>query len=227
MLLSVVIPVYNEKKTIEELIKRVQAVEFEKEIIIVDDFSTDGTRDIISRLEGSNIKKVFLPRNRGKGFALRKGFEQVSGGIVAIQDADLEYDPRELKPMAELIAEDIADVVYGSRLSGGKAQRVYMFTHFAGNKFLSLVANILYNTTISDIETCYKVFRSSILRDIRLRSNRFEIEPELTAKFCKRKYRIYEIPISYYGRTYREGKKINWKDGFSALWTLIKYRVVD
>lgn len=227
MKLSVVIPVFNEKNTIEEIITRVQALDIDKEIIVVDDFSSDGTREILSRIESDNLKKILLPKNRGKGFALRKGFESVSGDIVAIQDADMEYDPRELKPMADLISQGVADVVYGSRLSGGKPQRVYMFSHFVGNKFLSLVANILYNTTLSDIETCYKVFRSEILKDIRLRSERFEIEPELTAKFCKRKYRIYEIPISYYGRTYQEGKKISWKDGFSALWTLLKYRIMD
>jgi glycosyltransferase involved in cell wall biosynthesis len=227
MKLSIVIPVYNEKDTIEEVVGRVQALDVEKEIIIVDDFSTDGTREVIGRIEGGNIKKFFLPENTGKGSALRKGFETVTGDIVAIQDADLEYDPRELKPMAELVEKGVADVVYGSRLSGGRPQRAYMFTHLVGNKFLSLVTNILYNTTLSDIETCYKVFRSSILKELTLKSRRFEIEPELTAKFCKNKYRIYEVPISYYGRTYSEGKKINWKDGFLALWALIKYRFVD
>ncbi len=227
MKLSVVIPVFNEQSTIEEMINRVQALDLEKEIIVVDDCSTDGTRVVLGRMEADNLRKILLPRNRGKGFALRQGFEAVSGDIVAIQDADMEYDPRELKPMADLIAQGVADVVFGSRLSGGRPQRVYMFSHLVGNKFLSLVANILYNTTLTDIETCYKVFRSDILKQIRLRSERFEIEPELTAKFCKGKYRIYEVPISYYGRTYKEGKKISWKDGFSALWTLFKYRLVD
>ena len=227
MKVSIVMPVYNEKNTIREVVKLVQAVDFEKEIIIVDDFSTDGTRDIIETIDDKNIKKVFLPRNMGKGNALRKGFELVSGDIVAIQDADLEYDPQELKSLIEPITKGVADVVYGSRLRGGKPQRAYMFWHLVGNRFLSLVTDILYNTTLSDIETCYKVFKSSILNEIKLRSEKFEIEPEMTSKFCKNKYRIYELPISYYGRSYDEGKKISWRDGFTALWTLIKYRFVD
>ena len=165
--------------------------------------------------------------NMGKGTALRKGFELVSGDIVAIQDADLEYDPQELRSLIEPIMKGVADVVYGSRLWGGKPQRAYMFWHLVGNRFLSLVANILYNTTLSDIETCYKVFKSCILNEIKLQSERFEIEPEMTSKFCKNKYRIYELPISYYGRSYEEGKKISSRDGFIALWTLIKYRFVD
>ncbi len=227
MKVSIVMPVYNEKNTIIEVVKLVQAVDFKKEIIIVDDFSTDGTRDILETIDDKNIKKVFLPRNMGKGNALRKGFELVSGDIVAIQDADLEYDPQELKSLIEPITKGVADVVYGSRLRGGKPQRAYMFWHLVGNRFLSLVADILYNTTLSDIETCYKVFKSSILNEITLRSEKFEIEPEMTSKFCKNKYRIYELPISYYGRSYEEGKKISWRDGFTALWTLIKYRFVD
>ena len=227
MKISIVIPVYNEKSTIHEVIKKVSALDFEKEIIVIDDCSTDGTREILELMEVPGLKRAFLPKNSGKGAALRKGFEMVSGDIVAIQDADMEYDPSEIKLLAEPIERDVADVVYGSRLSGGKPQRVYMFWHLVGNKFLTLAANILYNTTISDMETCYKVFRSAILKKIKLKSDRFEIEVELTAKFCKNKYRIYEIPISYYGRTYSEGKKITWKDGFHALWALIKYRFVD
>jgi len=227
MKISVVIPVFNEKETIETIVNKVYALDFDKEIIVVDDCSTDGTREILERMETEGIKKVFLPENRGKGAALRKGFELVVGDIVAIQDADMEYDPQELKLLAEPIIRGVADVVYGSRLSGGKAQRVYMFWHLVGNKFLTLVANILYNTTLSDMESCYKVFRSRILNEIKLNSSRFEIEVELTAKFCKNKYRIYEMPISYYGRTYDEGKKITWKDGLSALWNLIKYRFVN
>lgn len=227
MKISVVIPVYNERKTIEEVVRKVAALDFEKEIIVVDDCSTDGTREIVERMDAPGLKKAFLPVNSGKGAALRKGFEMASGDIVAVQDADMEYDPSEIKLLAEPIENGIADVVYGSRLSGGKPQRVYMFWHLMGNKFLTLVTNVLYNTTLSDMETGYKVFRTAILKDITLHSNRFEIEVELSAKFCKNKYRIYEIPISYYGRTYAEGKKITWKDGFHALWAIVKYRFVD
>lgn len=226
-MISIVIPVYNEKNTIEAIIRKVNALAFDKELIVVDDGSTDGTREILERLDIAGLKKAFLPKNSGKGSALRKGFELVTGDIVAIQDADMEYDPQEIKLLAEPIIRGVADVVYGSRLSGGRPQRVYMFWHLVGNKLLSLMANVLYNTTLSDIETCYKVFKSSILKEIKLKSKRFEIEPELTAKFCKNKYRIYEVPISYYGRSYDEGKKISWKDGFIALWTLLKYRFVD
>ncbi len=227
MKLSIVVPVYNERETIRIAMERVRALDIDKEIIIVDDCSTDGTREIIEELEGEDLKKIYQGRNMGKGTALRRGFEEVSGDVVAIQDADLEYDPSELIAMFELIESGTADVVYGSRLSGGRPQRAYMFTHMVGNRFLSLVADILYNTTLTDIETCYKVFRSSILDEITLRSERFEIEPELTAKFCKGGYRIYELPISYYGRSYEEGKKIGWRDGLTALWALLKYRFTD
>ncbi|MFQ5456667.1 MAG: glycosyltransferase family 2 protein [Nitrospirota bacterium] len=229
MKLSIIIPVYNEQSTIENVIKRVQSVSLNlgKEIIIVDDCSTDGTGDILKRIDAENIKKFSLSENMGKGAALRKGFEAVTGDIVAIQDADMEYDPQEFKALIKPIIDGAADVVYGSRLSGGRPQRVYMFWHMVGNRFISLVTNILYNTTFTDIETCYKVFRADILKEIRLCSNRFEIEPELTAKFCRNGYRIYELPISYYGRTYEEGKKITWKEGFRALWTLIRYRFSD
>lgn len=223
-MISIVIPVYNEKNTIETIVRKVHSLAFDKEIIVVDDGSTDGTREILEHLNIAGLKKAFLAKNSGKGTALRKGFELVTGDIVAIQDADTEYDPQEIQALAEPILKGVADVVYGSRLSGGKPQRVYMFWHLVGNKALTLFANILYNSTLSDMESCYKVFRSGILKDITLRSKRFEIEVELTAKFCKNKYRIYEMPISYYGRTYSEGKKISWVDGFSALWSLLRYR---
>ncbi len=223
-MISIVIPVYNEKNTIETIIRKVHSLGFDKEIIVVDDGSTDGTKDVLERLDIVGLKKAFLTKNGGKGTALRKGFELVTGDIVAVQDADTEYDPQEIQALAEPILRGMADVVYGSRLSGGKPQRVYMFWHLVGNKMLTLFANILYNSTLSDMESCYKVFRSSVLKDMTLRSKRFEIEVELTAKFCKNKYRIYEMPISYYGRTYREGKKIRWTDGFSALWALLRYR---
>jgi glycosyltransferase involved in cell wall biosynthesis len=228
-ILSVVVPVYNEKGTILKIIEKVLRLDIVKEVIVVDDGSTDGTKELLqtAALDG-RVRTYFHDRNRGKGAALRTGFGHVTGEIVTIQDADLEYDPNEFLEMSRPIIEGVADVVYGSRLSGGKPQRVHLFWHRMGNGFLTFVTGILYNTTLSDMETCYKMFRKRVLDGIRIKSDDFSVEPELTAKICKNKaWRIYELPISYYGRSYAEGKKISWRHGFSALWTLFKYRFTD
>jgi glycosyltransferase involved in cell wall biosynthesis len=228
-ILSVVVPVYNEKGTILQIIEKVLRLDIVKEVIVVDDGSTDGTKELLqtAALDG-RVRTYFHDRNRGKGAALRTGFGHVTGEIVTIQDADLEYDPNEFIEMSKPIIEGVADVVYGSRLSGGKPQRVHLFWHRMGNGFLTFVTGILYNTTLSDMETCYKMFRKRVLDGIRIKSDDFSVEPELTAKICKNKaWRIYELPISYYGRSYAEGKKISWRHGFSALWTLFKYRFTD
>ena len=227
--LSVVIPVYNEKETILRIIDKVLQLDFVKEIIVVDDGSKDGTGELLREAAFDGRVRIFFhDRNRGKGAALRTGFGHVTGEIVAIQDADLEYDPNEFAEMIRPILEGVADVVYGSRLSGGKPQRVHLFWHKLGNGFLTFLTDLLYNTTLSDMETCYKMFRKNVIETIRIRSDGFSVEPELTAKICKNKqWRVYELPISYYGRSYAEGKKISWKHGFSALWTLLKYRFTD
>jgi glycosyltransferase involved in cell wall biosynthesis len=225
-LLSVVMPCYNERDTIEEIIKRVLAVRLRTELIVVDDGSKDGTRDILAELARQHQFKLILqPSNGGKGAALRRGFEEVTGDLVVIQDADLEYSPEEFPQLIQLICEGRADVVYGSRFLG--RHRVFMFTHYAGNRLVTLVTNILYNTMLSDMETCYKVMRTEVIRSFRLESNGFGIEPELTAKIFKRHYRVYEVPITYDGRGYEEGKKITWRDGFVALWVLLKYRFTE
>ncbi len=222
-LLSVVMPVYNERETINEIIERVLAVPLRIELVVVDDGSTDGTREILADLVQQHRFRLFLqPANQGKGAALRRGFAEVTGNLVVIQDADLEYSPEEFPNLIELIRQGRADVVYGSRFLG--RHRVFLFTHYAGNRFLTLVTNLLYNTMLSDMETCYKVMRASVLKSFALRSNGFGIEPELTAKIFKRGYRVYEVPITYDGRGYDEGKKITWRDGFVALWTLFRYR---
>ncbi len=229
MSLSVVIPVYNEKATILKIVDKVLALDIVKELIIVDDSSIDGTRELLKNTKFDNrVKAFFHEKNMGKGAALRTAFQAVSGNVVAIQDADLEYDPNEFKEMIKPIEEELADVVYGSRLSGGKPQRVHLFWHRVGNDFLTFMTNLLYNSTLSDMETCYKMFKKSVIDGIKIRSNGFSVEPELTAKILKNKsLKIYEMPISYYGRNYAEGKKITWKHGFGALWALLKYRVVD
>jgi glycosyltransferase involved in cell wall biosynthesis len=225
-LLSVVMPAYNERETIEEIVARVLAVPLRIELIVVDDGSTDGTRDILSRLQQQHgFTLVLQERNQGKGAALRRGFEEVSGDVVVIQDADLEYSPEEYPALIELICQGRADVVYGSRFLG--RHRVFLFTHYLGNVFLTFVTNVLYNTMLTDMETCYKVMRSEVLRSMSLRSDSFGIEPELTAKIFKRGYRVYEVPITYDGRGYDEGKKITWRDGFVALWVLLKYRFTE
>lgn len=225
-MLSVVIPVYNERETVMKILDKVLKLDFVGEIIVVDDGSTDGTRERLKEeTRDGRIKLFFHDRNRGKGAALRTGFGNVTGEVVAIQDADLEYDPNEFSEMIKPIRDGVADVVYGSRLTGGKPQRVHLFWHKIGNGFLTFLTDLLYNTTLSDMETCYKMFRREVLENIRIESDDFSVEPEITAKICKNKqWRVYEIPISYYGRSYAEGKKISWRHGFSALWTLIKYR---
>jgi glycosyltransferase involved in cell wall biosynthesis len=225
-LLSVVMPVYNELETAEEMIRRVLAVPLRTQLIVVDDCSTDGTRDLLVRLERDlGFTLLLQPRNAGKGSALRRGFDAVQGDLVVIQDADLEYSPEEFPQLIDLICQGRADVVYGSRFLG--RHRVFMFTHYAGNRLLTLVTNVLYNTMLSDMETCYKVMRTEVIRSMRLQSDGFGIEPELTAKIFKRGFRVYEVPITYDGRGYDEGKKITWRDGIVALWVLIKYRFTE
>jgi glycosyltransferase involved in cell wall biosynthesis len=223
-----VIPVYNEVGTIKEIVSRVQAVDLEKEIIIVDDGSTDGTRELLQEisLAQKNVRGFYHERNQGKGAALRTGFEAATGDIVIIQDADLEYDPRDYPLLLEPILDGRADIVYGSRFLGGP-HRVLFFWHYLGNKFLTLLSNTLTNLNLTDMETCYKVFRREVLNTIELKSNRFGFEPEFTAKIAKKGFRIYETPISYSGRTYAEGKKIGWKDGVKAVFAIIWFRVFD
>lgn len=227
--LSVVMPVYNEKDTVLKIVNKVLKLDIVKEIIIVDDCSNDGTRELLKNAKlDSRVKLLFHDKNMGKGAALRTGFKNITGDVAVIQDADLEYDPNEFIGMIKPIRDGAADVVYGSRLSGGKPQRVHLFWHRVGNDFLTFLTNLLYNTTLSDMETCYKMFKREVISGISIKSNDFSVEPELTAKILKNKsLRIYEIPISYYGRNYAEGKKINWTHGFGALWALVKYRFMD
>lgn len=228
MKLSVVIPVFNEKNTIEEIIRRVGSVDvgMEKEIIVVDDFSGDGTREILKKLGSAGVKVFCHEKNMGKGAALHTGFAQAGGDIILIQDADLEYDPREYPRLLEPILDGRADVVYGSRFLGGP-HRVMFFWHYVGNKVLTTFSNMLANLNLTDMETCYKVFRREVLHRVRLRSKRFGFEPEITVKLAKLKCRIYEVPISYSGRDYAEGKKIGWKDGLAALFHLLRYKLFD
>jgi len=225
MKVSIVIPVYNEKTTIAEILRRVQAVKLKaaKEIVVVDDYSTDGTREWLKRLaRRPGLKVVFHDKNRGKGAALRTGFGQASGDIVLIQDADLEYDPREYPQLLEPILDGRADVVYGSRFLSGP-HRVLFFWHSVGNKLLTTFSNIVSNLNLTDMETCYKVFRREVLRKIELRSERFGFEPEITIKLAKLRCRIYEVPVSYAGRDYSEGKKIGWKDGVAAIYHILRF----
>jgi glycosyltransferase involved in cell wall biosynthesis len=226
--LSVIVPVYNERNLIVKSVINLLETDLgvEREVIIVDDGSTDGTREIIEKeLEPLVEKVIYLPKNRGKGAAMRAGFAMATGDYVIPHDADTEYDPEDIPRLLEPALKGRAEVVYGSRFTGPHRNMFYF--HWIGNRFLTFVTNLLYNTTLSDMETCYKLIKRSLLEGIKIRSNRFGIEPELTAKLLKRRVRIYELPISYYGREFEEGKKITWRDGFSALWTLIKYRFVD
>lgn len=224
-LLSVVIPVFNEAETIRQIVQAVQDVELPKEIVIVDDFSTDGTRDTLKQLEleNSNLRVYLHDRNQGKGAALRTGFTHACGEILVIQDADLEYDPREYPKLIQPMLEEKADVVFGSRFAGGESHRVLYFWHSMGNRFLTLLSNMCTDLNLTDMETCYKLFRKSVYERIVIQENRFGVEPEVTAKVAKMACRIYEVGISYNGRTYDAGKKIGWKDGVWAIWCILKY----
>ena len=224
--LSVIIPVYNERATIEEIIRRVRAVDQTAQMVVVDDCSTDGTREILNQMADPSMTVVGHETNLGKGAAIRTAIRHVTGDVVLIQDADLEYSPADYPQLLEPILDGRADVVFGSRFLGGP-HRVLLFWHYLGNIAFTLLTNILYNVNLTDMGTCYKAFRTEVLRAMPLRSNRFGFEPEVTAKVCKRKLRLYETPISYSGRTYAEGKKIRWWDGLVYLWCLLRYRVAD
>lgn len=230
MKLTVVIPVCNEKNTLEELVAKVQAVDIKggKELILIDDFSTDGTRDIEDKLvkKYKNLKVFKQDKNYGKGAALRVGFKNAMGEYIIIQDADLEYDPEDYHSLLTLVERNKNSVIYGSRFLGAE-RRSMSLTHTLGNKLLTMLTNVLYNTSITDMETCYKMFPRELIQSIEYHSNRFNFEPEITAKILKRGYKIFEVPIKYYGRDWDEGKKISWKDGFAAIWAIVKYRFVD
>jgi glycosyltransferase involved in cell wall biosynthesis len=222
-------PVYNERETLHEILKQVRAVELpqvEKEILVVDDGSTDGSRELLAEeAKNGDLRIFYHERNQGKGAAVRTGIEQATGDIILIQDADLEYDPRDYPQLIRPIVEGRVTVVYGSRFLGPR--KAMLFWHMLGNKLLTLTTNLLYNAILSDMETCYKCFRADVVKGLVLRAKRFELEPEITAKVLKRGHRIFEVPISYYGREYEEGKKIGWRDAPLAFWTLLKYRFVD
>jgi glycosyltransferase involved in cell wall biosynthesis len=227
MKLSVIIPVYNEVESIQEIIKRVKKTGLAWEILIIDDFSLDGTRDILKKMDGKErIRVLFHEENHGKGAAVRTGLAAAKGDVLLIQDADLEYDPRDYPTLLKPLEEGIADVVYGSRFLGGP-RRVVMFWHMIANKLLTLITNLLYNTILSDMETGYKVFRKQVIEGMPLRAKRFDFEPEFTAKVLKRNYRIFEVPITFNPRDYSQGKKIKLKDAFEAVWTLFRYRFMD
>tara|TARA_Y100000590_G_scaffold455057_1_gene602975 strand:- start:2245 stop:2949 length:705 start_codon:yes stop_codon:yes gene_type:complete len=225
--LSIVIPCYNEVKTISIIIKKIKEISpYNNEIIVVDDFSNDGSRELLNELFKNEINTLVLnEKNFGKGYSVRKGIEKASGDIVLIQDADLEYDPSDYKKLVEPIINNRADVVYGSRFLGSSERRVLFYWHSLGNKILTTMSNIFTNLNLTDMENCYKVFKSDLIKSVELVENRFGFEPEVTAKIAKKKVRIFEVGVNYYGRSYKEGKKITWKDGFSAIWCILKYNL--
>jgi glycosyltransferase involved in cell wall biosynthesis len=229
MKLSIVVPVYNEKGTLEEIIRRIQATLYDKEIIAVDDASEDGSRDILDRLtqHHDNLKVYYHDKNQGKGAALRTGFAQVTGDVVIIQDADLEYDPVDYPALLDPIEKGLADVVYGSRLIGAQPHRVLYFWHYMGNRCVTFLSNMFTNLNLSDMEVGFKVFKAEVLKDIRIKCNRFGVEPELTAKVARKKCVVYEVPISYHGRDYAHGKKITWRDGLAAIFHILRFRFFD
>jgi glycosyltransferase involved in cell wall biosynthesis len=229
MKLSIVMPIYNEKATLAEIFRLVQSAPYDKEIIAVDDASTDGSREILERLaqQNDNVKTFYHPRNQGKGAALRTGFAQVTGDVVIIQDADLEYRPADYPSLLEPIEQDLADVVYGTRLVGGRPHRVLFFWHYMGNRVVTTLSNIFTNLNLSDMEVGYKVFKAEVLRDLQIKCERFGVEPELTAKIAKKRWRVYEVPIQYHGRDYEAGKKITWRDGIAALYHIIRFKFSD
>ena len=229
--LSIIIPVFNEKNTINELIKKVRSSKLPskitKEIIVVDDASTDGTTNILKKLNYRQVKVIYQRKNQGKGAAIRRGLKEISGDVVIIQDADLEYDPQEYSSLLQPILDGKADVVYGSRFAGGRPHRVHLFWHMVGNKLLTLLSNTLTNLNLTDMETCYKMFTKEVADKLDIQEDRFGFEPEITAKIAKLKCSVYEVGISYSGRTYSEGKKINWQDGLHTLWCILKYNLSD
>ena len=225
MKISVIVPVFNEKETIKEVLRRIKNVKLEKEIIVIDDYSTDGTRQILKKIHDKEIKVIFHSHNKGKGAAIRAAQMQVGGDIVTIQDADLEYEPKDYLSLVKPIKNGRADVVYGSRFLG--EHKFSSFWHYFGNKFLTWVTNVLYRARLTDMETCYKAFESSIFLNLNIKAKRFDFEPEITARILKANLRIVEVPVTYNARYCKEGKKITWKDGLAALWTLLKYRFVD
>ena len=224
--LSVIVPCFNEVSTINKIINKIKASPVDKEIIIVDDGSSDGSKEFLSNIDDPGVKVIFHSHNIGKGAAIRTGIKHATGKILIIQDADLEYDPKEYEKIIEPILEDKADVVFGSRFQGGQPHRVVFFWHRVGNGFLTLISNIFTDLNLTDMETCYKAFRTSLIQKISIKENRFGFEPEITAKVSKLDCRIFEVGISYYGRTYKEGKKIGWKDGVRAIWCILKYNIL-
>jgi glycosyltransferase involved in cell wall biosynthesis len=227
-LLSIVMPVYNEAATVGEVVRNVKATPYRKEIVLVDDGSTDGTGAVLDELaKDPEVRVLKHERNQGKGAALRTAFAVARGDVVLIQDADLEYSPEDYPRLLRPLVEGRADVVFGSRFAGGSYSRVHLFSHYLGNRLLTFFSNLMTGLNLTDMETCYKVFRREVLQRIRIRSNRFNVEPELTAKVAKQRVRVFEVPVSYSGRDFSEGKKISWRDGFSALWSILRYRIHD